>query len=421
MAKGECALCKKYTSLRKSHIIPKFVSKWLKETSATGFLRIAKKPEKRIQDLPTLPLLCGECEQRFSKVESYFASKIFYPILNKHKEEIDYDERLLRFILSISWRTLKTSYSNQVKIHPWIKKHLDQAEEIWRKYLLNKSLDSGLFEHHLFFIDYVKRESGMPRKFQWYSLRATDSTLASSQYNVIAFTHFPHVFIVSTIFPFSFPSWNNTKIRNNGRFNVKTEIQDNYFWEFLIDRNKILLSAIEDSDERSWKYMNKTHPERFLNSESFTVMIEESKRERLKRMEKLPEGIKALIDIVDSSVDNTELNSFQQRWKNFTQYMVANALLNISSNMATKIDSQIQSTITLASKYQTDTRCDFETQELIARFMVTSCGTKNQLIKKLQQAVEELIKKKDDGDQRIIVVFSFNPLDDKILFEIALG
>jgi hypothetical protein len=36
---GICALCQDETNLKESHLIPKFVGKWLKRTSATGYLR----------------------------------------------------------------------------------------------------------------------------------------------------------------------------------------------------------------------------------------------------------------------------------------------------------------------------------------------------------------------------------------------
>jgi len=78
MNRGKCALCNKESDLRVSHIIPRFVSVWLKQTSATGFLRGTKNPEKRMQDLPKLPFLCGDCKQNFSKLENYFAKNIFF-------------------------------------------------------------------------------------------------------------------------------------------------------------------------------------------------------------------------------------------------------------------------------------------------------------------------------------------------------
>lgn len=417
MVKGECALCKKHRSLKRSHIIPKFVSKWLKETSATGFLRGVMKPEKRLQDLPKLPLLCGDCEQRFSKLESYFADRIFYPILNEHKEEILYDDTLLRFVISLNWRTLRTGYSDQVKVHPWIKDPLNEAEEIWREYLLQKSSDSGAYEHHLFFTGYVGTETNVPRKFQWYTLRGIDSTLVSSRSVVFAFTHFPHVFFVSTIIPLTLSGWESTRIRNKGKLTTKSEITDYYFWDFLVSRWKMVSSSLDGSpDERIVKSLGK-EPERILKSESLAVMIEESKRERLKRIKKMPKGIQALIDIIDRSVDNPELDSLQQSWANYTQHIVANALSYIPSDKATVIDALIQSTIVLADEKHKCAHCDFETQELVARFMVAICDTKTKQLELLAHAIDDLKKKKEPNDQRIIVVFSFNPSDQEMPFE----
>ena len=370
-----------------------------------------------MQDLPKLPLLCGDCEQRFSKLESYFADRIFYPIMNEHKEEIPYDDTLLRFVISLNWRTLRTGYSSQVKVHPWIKDHLNKAEKIWREYLLQKSSDSGAYEHHLFFTGYFEKEINMPRKFQWYALRGVDSTLVSSRSVVFAFTHFPHVFFVSTLFPSTLSGWESTRIRNKGKLTTKSEITDYYFWDFLVSRCKMLSSSLEGSpDERIAKSLEK-EPQRILKSESLAVMIEESKRERVKRIEKMPAGIKALIDVIDRSIDNPELDSLQQSWANYTQQIVANALSYIPFDKATVIDTLIQSTIVLADEKHKHTHCDFETQELIARFMVTVCDTKSKQLELLAQAIDDLKKKKEPKDQRIIVVFSFNPSDQEMPFE----
>ena len=75
---GFCSLCEHDRDLQESHIIPKFVGKWLKKTSATGFLVNANHASKRVQDLITLNLLCRDCEERFSKFETYFAKGLIF-------------------------------------------------------------------------------------------------------------------------------------------------------------------------------------------------------------------------------------------------------------------------------------------------------------------------------------------------------
>lgn len=57
------------------------MGKWLKESSATGFMRELRAPNERIQDVWKTQLLCRDCEQLLSGFETYFAKEIFYPYL----------------------------------------------------------------------------------------------------------------------------------------------------------------------------------------------------------------------------------------------------------------------------------------------------------------------------------------------------
>src|SRR3954468_11545726 len=79
-----CALCKQPKPLCDSHIIPAFVGKWLKETSATVYLRSALSPDLRQQDLLTKRLLCADCEGRFSGFERLAAERLVLPYMANH-------------------------------------------------------------------------------------------------------------------------------------------------------------------------------------------------------------------------------------------------------------------------------------------------------------------------------------------------
>ncbi len=65
MPSGICRLCKIEAELKLSHFIPKFVGKWVKETSATGYIRFNHSINKRAQDIVKDYWLCGVCEQLF--------------------------------------------------------------------------------------------------------------------------------------------------------------------------------------------------------------------------------------------------------------------------------------------------------------------------------------------------------------------
>ena len=59
--KGICKLCGKNDDLRESHFIPKFVGKWIKKTSVTGYIREKNEVQKRAQDIAKEHWLCGDC------------------------------------------------------------------------------------------------------------------------------------------------------------------------------------------------------------------------------------------------------------------------------------------------------------------------------------------------------------------------
>jgi hypothetical protein len=73
-----CRLCGATKELQESHILPGFVFRWMKATSATGYLRFGQQPNLRVQDGLKLLLLCGDCEGRFNHWETQFANKIFH-------------------------------------------------------------------------------------------------------------------------------------------------------------------------------------------------------------------------------------------------------------------------------------------------------------------------------------------------------
>ena len=102
---AKCRLCEDTRELQNSHIIPRFVIRWMKKTGPTPFLRKVVDPDTRIQDHHEKPL-CKDCEQTLSNWEGKFAAQVFYPHVREEKKEFEYDEWLYKFVLSVSWRLL---------------------------------------------------------------------------------------------------------------------------------------------------------------------------------------------------------------------------------------------------------------------------------------------------------------------------
>lgn len=92
MEEKKCAMCGQVKKLCESHIIPKFFGNYIKKNSLTGYLRNPNDVNKRKQDIYKENLLCKDCEEIFSKLETYFQKNIF----SKVEVYLNDEEKLLR-------------------------------------------------------------------------------------------------------------------------------------------------------------------------------------------------------------------------------------------------------------------------------------------------------------------------------------
>jgi hypothetical protein len=133
-----CALCGKNVGLIKSHIISEALSKRLQsKTDNTSLIKLTTKPYPiRTQTGPIMPLLCRDCDGRlFSQWENWFVTTIYD---NLHQDNLDYDERLKKFIVSLQWRVVKWTITKDTS-----KKTagIDQLLNRERAFLLRKTQD----------------------------------------------------------------------------------------------------------------------------------------------------------------------------------------------------------------------------------------------------------------------------------------
>lgn len=235
-----CALCREAGPIRDSHLIPGFVSKWVKETSATGYLRGALEPNKRMQDYPTIKLLCDACENRFSVWEQYFAETVFKPYVKDWKGTFAHDARLLKFVVSLAWRTIETmgltkatTSGNDISL---IRAGQD-ARRIWRKYLLGERPNPGKSEHYLVLMGPVEESNKtLPRGYHTYTLRAVDATPISNKRSIGTYVKFPGIVFFSPIVPRRREGWGKAKVLNEGTIGQPERYTDSHFWGFYLAR-----------------------------------------------------------------------------------------------------------------------------------------------------------------------------------------
>ncbi len=152
-ARSECRLCHGRSSgLRESHVIPRFVGKYLKNTSATGYLTAVSVTgeTQRAQDLYKERLLCARCERRLNEYETFVAKAIFHPFKRGSLRTIPADERIGKFAVSVSLRALWVLLTTTDPLVKRCRKRLLQLEKEWRSFLLEEpGFVKGENTHHI--------------------------------------------------------------------------------------------------------------------------------------------------------------------------------------------------------------------------------------------------------------------------------
>lgn len=277
----ECRLCGTTSELQSSHIIPRFVIKWMKKTGPTPFLRKAVDPNTRIQDYHE-ELLCKDCEQIFSEFEGKFAAHVFYPHVRGDSNEFEYGEWLYRFVLSVSWRLLVSDLAVWHEYEERKKEAITEREETWRQILLGeKSISEDPSTHHIFFLDKLdlnKSDPEAPDNFEMYMQRGIDGTSIYGDDEVHVYFKFPKIIFFSTIDPPNPSGFTDTEIQAEGVIQQPQELGPKW-GNFLTGRIENHGNASMSDHERE-KVTNRIldNPERYFESEFFEAQVAEMRR-----------------------------------------------------------------------------------------------------------------------------------------------
>lgn len=187
---GECAFCKSNAELRDSHVLPAFAFRWVRSRSPNGHLRNTASPNRRVQDGLKLPWLCGKCEGDFSKHETAFATKVFHP-WHEGNQKIPYQDWLLKFCVSVSWRVLKYARGRNPEAEYTAEQSrlMDEAEQRWRNFLNDEVPHPGQFEQHLVIFDLVESTSveNLPSNFNRFMTGAVTLDIVGSEKSLMTF------------------------------------------------------------------------------------------------------------------------------------------------------------------------------------------------------------------------------------------
>ena len=217
-----CALCQEAKELKKSHIIPRFIAKWIKKTSETGKFR--DLDYKRIQDSVKSYLLCEECENKISIYEQYFAEKIFHPTINSTSSDVEYDIKLLKFIVSISWRVLKFVLYNKEQNSEEIIPDLIKIEQNWRFFLEDRRKEVSTSHYLVHTVCHLNFMEDYKKSWKKFTERAIG--FGYDRYDNVDFVwcQIPYYFIVSPINPSKLCGYESCEIQKEGVYKETTAV-----------------------------------------------------------------------------------------------------------------------------------------------------------------------------------------------------
>lgn len=276
-----CRLCKQPKVLRQSHIIPSFVIKWIKRTSATGHLRSLENTNKRIQDGVKLPLLCDECESLFSGFEKTFSEKIFIPYVNDELDinsvaqgkikYFEYEEWLLKFTLSVQWRGLVSSEYFGESNFPEFSNERNEFEESVRRYLLNEQTSSGNNQSYIVFLQnlaagYGYLPSNISPIVNHYLLRSFDYTSLLNKKEFALYFKLGPIAFFTSIIPMQRKKVADIRIQKRGKIKTAQHFDNRELAEFVfITRPNEVFERYDLSNIQSTKIINeiRNNPDRF--------------------------------------------------------------------------------------------------------------------------------------------------------------
>jgi hypothetical protein len=278
--KGECALCLEEKELQLSHIIPKFVFNYLKE-SAPGGLRSYRTPNLRIQDGEKEYLLCRDCEQLFSSWEKPFSEHIFVPLHDPSPvtTPIVYKQWALKFAASVSWRVLNyymklglSHFSDEQKAHA------QQALNFWREFLLGGQKHPGRFEQHLLPLDVIEHHTvGEISPFlNRYLLRSIHMDVLVSESSAIVYTKLCRVTIFGFIYEANPLGWQGMKLHvNKGTIRPRDYLLPGEIFKYINDKAsqvKEALNSLSPKQEQKVAKVIAENLDEIANSEIYRAM-----------------------------------------------------------------------------------------------------------------------------------------------------
>lgn len=261
-------------------MLPAFVFRWMKESSATGFLRFGKEPNRRVQDGEKRYWMGCCCEDRLNQWGTPFSDQVFYPLIANGGQRIRYGDWMLKYCVSVSWRVLSMFVEDSRLDHFNERQRAAVARALdrWSGFLLGTEGNPGVYEQHLLPLDSVESFSGgnMPSNINRYLLRAADIDIVAGGGGAFVYSKFAKFILVGFIDVPHPKEWVGTKIHvrdghvGQGDFTLPKE-----FGDFIFDkcrRYAEIKEQISENQQAKIAASMRKDLERTATSETFKAL-----------------------------------------------------------------------------------------------------------------------------------------------------
>lgn len=274
---GPCYLCGTEGERQLSHVVPSLFYKALKATSATGHMRMAHTPNRRVQGGFKDYLLCKGCEQKFAKWERTFEMEMLRPNLADGGLNFRYGPYFAKFATSLTWRHLLFQRVHASEFQHKVIKNwsaTDEAERVWREFLLDNRRHPGIHEQHVFVFDeIVESTRRMPPYMHRYLLRSIDTDVPANSTNIVVYVKALNWLFIGLVMVPDTKWWKGSRIAPTGGVLMPgTVTWPDQMWEWIQERADIKRVAISNLSAKQQQLINDaalSDPERVVHSHSF--------------------------------------------------------------------------------------------------------------------------------------------------------
>ena len=211
-------MCSKVGPLEAGHIIPAFVYRWLKKTSATGHLRGGENPNVRIQDGWKRRWFCRSCEDQIGRFERAFSEELFPLVVEQRPGPYRHGPWLSRFLASLAWRTLMLHSEEGEAFDfftPEQKAMVQLAMEQWRAFVHGEASTPGVHELHFIpmgILGDCTLDGPLPPNINRYTMRSIEIHVASNTAQAFAFVKMGPAVAFGFIQPPPPDTWVGTRV-----------------------------------------------------------------------------------------------------------------------------------------------------------------------------------------------------------------